>query len=466
MSNQLMSNNNRFLEANYAPVHDELFVENLSIQGEMPKDLNGIYMRNGPNPQFTPISYTYPFDGDGMIHAVYISEGKASYRNRFIETRELLKERRAGKALYGGVLNPIALEPKWQDPEDGPVAFKNGAFIHVIQHGERYLAMSESVPAYEITSQLKTLGHWKPQGVSNNFDICAHMRLDPKTGELWLINYDLVTQPYLTIYQLAANGVLLKKFGIDKLHPTVIHDFVLTQNYVIIFDCPLIFDMNKITQGGAALCWQPELGVRIGIMPRSGGEMHWITTEPFFNFHFANAFEHDDKIIVDYVRREEFKLLLNNENNPSKFPMLFRTSIHLPTGTVQHTQLDDRCVEFPRIREDYITQQQQYIYLPTKSESANNSSVWNKLIKYDVKNNTSIIHDFGQQAGIDEAVFVPAKNSKSEDDGYVLLFVYNNETSQSEFCILDANNFTAEPLARIKMPRRVPHGLHGSWMHV
>ena len=108
--------NNPYLSGNYAPVKDELEVQSLKIIGEIPKDLTGIYMRNGPNPAFPPISYTYPLDGDGMIHAVYLANGEAHYRNRYVETRGLLKERKAGKALYGSILNLI-MEPEWADAE-------------------------------------------------------------------------------------------------------------------------------------------------------------------------------------------------------------------------------------------------------------------------------------------------------------------------------------------------------------
>src|SRR5580704_281702 len=68
-------------------------------------DLNGVFMRNGPNPKFAPLgSYTFPLEGDGMIHAVWISGGTARYRNRWVETSSLRAEERAGRALFGGIM--------------------------------------------------------------------------------------------------------------------------------------------------------------------------------------------------------------------------------------------------------------------------------------------------------------------------------------------------------------------------
>ncbi|MCE0721616.1 MULTISPECIES: carotenoid oxygenase family protein [Legionella] len=455
--------NNPYLSGNYAPVHDELDVSQLEILGEIPKDLRGVYMRNGPNPEFAPISYTYPYDGDGMIHAVYIAEGSAAYRNRFVETKGLLKERKAGKALYGGVMHPAPMDPRWAGPEDEPVAIKNGAFIHIIRHHDIYLALSESAPAYCMTAQLATLGEWKPYQDQHAIEVCAHTRFDPLNGELWFVNYALIP-PYLTFYRLDKHGENIQKWDIEKPHCSMIHDFILTKNYVLIFDCPVLFDIQQMMSGGAVLSWRPELGVRIGVMPRAGGQIKWFHTEPFFVFHFANAYEQNHEIIIDYVRHEKIVLLTQEEKRPSVPPRLNRTVLNLKTETMKHSVLDERLVEFPRIREDQNSLSHQFIYTPTKTNTLKSQQAFNALIKYDVTNQRSWVYDFGPHAEIGEAVFAPASSHKSEDDGYLLLFVYDKRSNQSELVILDAQDFQNDPIARIKMPRRIPHGLHGSWM--
>lgn len=454
---------NLYLSGNYAPVQDELDVKDLKIMGEIPKNLMGIYMRNGPNPAFPPISYTYPFDGDGMIHAVYIANGKAHYRNRYVETKGLLKERKAGRALYGGVLKPIPMDPQWKSPEDEPVAIKNGAFIHIIRHAGRYLALSESSTAYEINTQLKTIGEWNPMGMQRPIEVCAHTRLDPQNGHLWFINY-AVTPPYLTIYCVDHQGAVIYKRDIEKNYCSMIHDFVLTENYVIIFDCPVVIDIKQIMSGGPVLSWQPELGVRVGILSRQQGKMRWLQTEPFFVFHFANAYENDKEIVVDYVRHQKLNLPADRSNGEKIPPMLYRAIIDLQTETIKHIQLDDRVAEFPRIREDRDTKPHQFIYTPTRTNQFNADRGFNALIQYDVKNNSSKVHDFGKYAEIDEAVFTPMPDKQTEQDGYLMLFVYNSQADQSQLVLLDAKNFTHEPIGTIQMPRRIPHGLHGSWM--
>ena len=77
---------NPFLQGGFAPVRDEITVENLTVRGTIPPELDGVYLRNGPNPAYKPISYMYPFDGDGMVHALRLRDGRAAYRNRFVLT--------------------------------------------------------------------------------------------------------------------------------------------------------------------------------------------------------------------------------------------------------------------------------------------------------------------------------------------------------------------------------------------
>ncbi len=454
--------NNPYLSGNYAPVRDELEVRSLQIIGELPKDLTGIYVRNGPNPAFPPISYSYPLDGDGMIHAVYLGNGEAHYRNRYVETKGLLKERKAGKALYGSILNLIPMDPEWADSEDVPIAVKDTPNIHIIRHAGQYLALSEGSPAYQMTAQLKTMGQWNPLNTTP-ISICAHTRLDPVNGDLWLVNYAF-TPPYLTLYCVNNKGIVIKKLDIEKKYCSMVHDFVLTKNYAIIFDCPVVLDISQLMPGDSVINWRPELGGRIGLISRDGNKTQWIETEPFFVFHFANAYENDNEIIIDYVRYDKGDFFTSDIDERKLFPRLYRAIINLHSGTIKHCPLDDRIVEFPRIREDYDTITHQFIYTPTRTADMASSKGFNALIKYDVKNQSSQIHEFGQHAQVGEPVFAPDKALQSEEDGYLMLFVYDAISEQSEFVVLDAKNFCDSPLARIKMPGRVPNGFHGSWM--
>ena len=99
----------------YAPIFDEAVFDSLPVQGEIPKDLNGVYLRNGPNPRFAPQGRYHPFDGDAMVHALRFDHGRVEYRNRFVRTKGFLEEQAAGRALYAGLIDrpSLAERPGW-----------------------------------------------------------------------------------------------------------------------------------------------------------------------------------------------------------------------------------------------------------------------------------------------------------------------------------------------------------------
>ncbi len=449
---------NRFLKGNYAPIREESDFNNLVIQQHIPSDLNGVYMRNGPNPAFEPISYTFPFDGDGMIHAIYINNQSANYRNRYVKTKGLLLEQKVGKAVYGGIAHPMPIDKKLLKQFDAPDFFKNGAFIHVIQHAHQFLALSETEPSYEIDINLNTLGEWKP-GTKLPLNVCPHPRLDPLTNDLFFINYD-IKPPYLSLYCINKEGKLSYSINIDKPYSTMMHDFVLTKNYILFFDCPAVLNSEAIANGENILQWRKELGTRVGIMSRQNknDDILWLTRDAIFVFHFANAYEEDHLIYIDYVRHKylDFGVNVKEDNRP---PQLYRMMINLDNHDIKETCLSDYVVEFPTFNRSYNAQKYRYIYAPTKS----NSGMFNALLKYDLDQNTVILHDFGINYEIGEAVFAARTTGNGEDDGYLMLFVYDKIKNVSEFVILDAKQMSAGPIATILLPRRVPHGLHGSW---
>ena len=433
---------------------DELSFDQLTVIGQLPDDLCGIYMRNGPNPQFSPFSYTFPFDGDGMIHAVYFENGHVKYKNRFVLTNQLKTERRLGKAIYGGIDCPFIRDELKLEANDSRMPIKIGRFIHVIRHSNTYLAMHESTSAYEITRELETVGEWNPTNEKLPLDVNAHTRVDPDTEERFFISYS--ENPIITYLVLDKSGKVTQKGEVSIPYSCMVHDFVMTKNYVVIFLCPVI--LNIFGKNGV-IEWKPEYKTKIIILNKSdlSKVSSMIETEAFYTFHFANAYEQDEKIIVDHMRYDN--MFLNIEE--ASIATLYRSIISIGECKCTHEQLDSRSVEFPRINDNFDSKKYSYIYAVLNTSSKNSSGM-KAIIKYDMKNNTSMIHDFGD-AEIGEPVFVPKKNAIEEDDGYIICFVYAKKTDSSELVILDAKNLQEKPMASIKMPRRIPNGLHGSW---
>ena len=241
-----------FLSGRFAPVHDEISVDDLVVDGTLPTDLTGAYLRNGPNPKFPPLgSYTYPLEGDGMIHGVWFEGGRARYANRFVRTNSLKAEEAAGKAIFGGLMTPAFVDQSLLGPDPDPTwPFKLDADINIVGHAGRLLALGEGVPPYEVTPTLDTVGRYDFAG-GLPAGITAHPKIDPVTGEMIVFRYD-VAAPFLTWAVIGPDGAVTRPptavDGVDEsLHDPRLRDHRPLPRHRA---RPLMLDVNAMLSGG------------------------------------------------------------------------------------------------------------------------------------------------------------------------------------------------------------------------
>ena len=77
------------LTGGFAPIEQEFTLDLTEVEGEIPSDLTGMHVRNGPNRRFEAPGRYHWFDGDGMLHAVRFEGGRAQYLNRWVMTDSL-----------------------------------------------------------------------------------------------------------------------------------------------------------------------------------------------------------------------------------------------------------------------------------------------------------------------------------------------------------------------------------------
>lgn len=459
------------LSGNFAPIGTEVDAPDLPvIAGSIPEGLKGAYLRNGPNPRFQPVSYTYPLEGDGMVHAVRFDNGRARYRNRFVRTASFEVEDRAGHTVYGGVMNPAPADPKaLGDALGGGAPFKQSAFIGVMRHGDHLLALGEVEPAWELSPELDTLGPWTA-GTGRPLELGAHNRVHPVTGDLFALAYD-VASPTVTIHHIDPAGRLVRSFPVALAAPSMIHDFILTERHLVLMIGPAVFDMAAAARGEPFLQWRPELGTRIGVMNLDGGDVRWTETDACFVFHFANGFERGGgpgcEIVIDYVRHGALRLGYGGGGSHVP-PRLHRLVLDPAAGTLTDAALFDGAVEFPRVDDRRVARASRHVYVPTLTGSlkvANPASAtFNCLLKVDTETGRIARHDFGNRiAG--EAVFIPNGEAGVADDaGWLATYLYDPEAGTSDLALLDAARIEDEPVAVLRLPQRVPQGLHGAWL--
>ncbi|MCL2451001.1 MAG: carotenoid oxygenase family protein [Polyangiaceae bacterium] len=395
----------------YAPVHEERTVFDLDVQGAVPAELCGTYVRNGPNPRAASPAW---FVGEGMIHGVRLENGGARwYRNRWV-----------------------------------------GPNTSVVRHAGRILALVEGALPVEVDEELETIGKFDFGGDLPRAMI-AHPKACPETGELFFLSYGR-ERPHLVVYRADARGRIVHRNPVDVPAMTYMHDMAITARHVVFWDMPVLVDDWHSPQ---PMRWADDYRPRIGVVARDGksDDVMWFDVKPAFISHAMNAFVDGDTVVLDVVRAPRTQVAC----------ALYRYTLDLSTGRATERIVDDRFIDFPRIPPSREGRPYRHGYGVELSDWATGS--WQRAVahKCDMTTGASVAHDFGPARLPGEFVLAPRPGSTREgreDDAWAIAFVYDRQREASDLVILDAERFGEPPVATVRLPFRVPVGIHGAWV--
>ena len=457
---------NFFLDGNFSPVADERDAENMEVIGAIPEDLQGHFLRVGPNPVhvFSEAAY-HTFDGDGMIHAIEFDRGAARYRNRFIENEGFKLERERGDWIYKG-MNSL-MDPTPSRVPEGAPASKNLANTAFAFHNNTLYALHEpSQPTVISLPGLETIGPTDFGGrLSHPFT--AHPKIDKKTGEMMAYGYSFQT-PFVSYSVINEQGELVHSTPITIPRSIFMHDFAVTEKYTLFLDFPITLDIGRAISGGPAVDFEPQYGSRIGVMPRYGTDedVKWFDVETGVVIHTANAWDEGNEVVLQASRSQTADIAgagtsegNNLEENQGR---LYEWRINLETGSVVESELSDIPCDFTRVNDDYACHNTRYVYAGIFNTER--AFTFDGIMKHDNETGVTEAFKYGPNRHGGEAVFAPKVNSSCEDDGYLVCFVHDEATNQSECLIIDAQHLAAGPVATIIMPFRVPYGFHAGWV--
>jgi carotenoid cleavage dioxygenase-like enzyme len=453
---------NGYLENEHTPVTRELHSEGLAVQGKLPAELHGLYVRNSPNPQFAPMGNYHWFDGDGMVHGIRFADGTASYMNRWIHTRGFEAERAAGKALYTGILE--AVRPEAMALPGGPI--KDTANTDLVFHnGRLYALWWLSGTPYELsTKDLSTLGPQKFGGkLKGGFS--AHPKVDPRTGELVFFDYSMVRTPHLRYGLVSKEGELVRYETIEIPAPHVLHDMAITENYSILLDFPMGWDPERLKVGKMKIAFDRAAPSRFGILPRMGhaADVRWFEAAPCYMYHTINAYEEGREIVLVGCRvADPIPHDQDTSGNVARLdsielvPHLYEWRFDLDTGTTKERPLDDLATEFPRINDAIQGKKARFSYNPRIAKEA--ALKFDGLVKYDLLTGGKTVWVPPPHWFVGEPSFAPAPSATSEDHGWLVTFGTSRTEDVSVCFVLDARDMTE--VARVSLPHRIPLGFH------
>ncbi|WAP55612.1 carotenoid oxygenase family protein [Streptomyces sp. S465] len=454
-----------YVSGHYAPLALEATAWGLTVHGSLPPELTGRYLRNGHNP-VPGVVPSHWFKGSGMVHGVRLRGGRAEwYRNRWVRTPALHD---AVEAAAGGAGAAAASTAEGADGAADLTASVAGT--HVIEHAGRVLALQEANLPYELTPELATVGAYDFGGKLTRA-MTAHPKEDPVSGELHFFSYSPLP-PHLVYYVASRDGRIVREETIEGAGPSLMHDFGLTEHFVVWLDLPVVFDPAE--RSGIPYRWSDGYRPRIGVMPRTGPpRVTWCEVEPGALLHIANAYEDAaGRIVVEGPRYDRTAWQTSWKwwtGAPGHAPvplvgsLRHRWILDPASGGVREEPLDDLVTEFPTINDSVLGRPSRYAYAVAFPGAGLEEYA---LVKYDTATGARQIAPTGPGRMPGEAVFVPAAGSRGggEDDGYLLTIVSDLRRDASELIVLDAHDITAGPVATVELPHRVPAGIHGSWV--
>jgi carotenoid cleavage dioxygenase-like enzyme len=467
----LQPSNHPYLNGAWTPQHEEVNAFDLEvIEGTIPTDIDGIYLRNTENQLHQPLGRYHPFDGDGMIHQIDFSGGKASYRNRFVRTRCFQAEQDAGGSLWGGLMDRTgtSLCPGFgahgslKDSSSTDIIVHAGKAVSTFyQCGEGYILDPETLEQEGVAS-------WVPlDGIS------AHPKVDGRTGELLFFNYSKHA-PYMHYGVVGPDGKLAHYVPVPLPGPRLPHDMMFTPNWSILCDFPLFWDEELLKRDVHVTRLHEGLASRFALIPRYGQpeDIRWFEADPTFVLHFINAYEDGDEVVLDGYFEEdpypspiegggEYAHMMAYVDEHSFKPKLHRWRFNLADGTTKEARLDDRILEFGMMNERYRGLPYRFAYSTTSKPGW---FLFNGFVKHDLQTGESwsLMLDEGRYGS--EAPFAPRIGAVDEDDGYLVSFITDENRGTSECILIDCKRFKDGPVCRIALPHKISSGTHAHWV--
>lgn len=449
------------------PMRAESTIDALEIvQGAIPEGLNGTLYRNGADWQYPSRRSDDIFiDGEGMFHMFRFQDGQVDYRSRWIRTERFKLQEKARRALFGRYRNRYTSEIEARDAHMGT------ANTTAMWHAGHLYALKEDDHPYELNPDtLETIGRTDMDGQISSTCFTAHPKVDPITNELLAFAYQARGEGTkdIVFYLFDKDARKINEIWFEMPYAACVHDFAVTDEWIVFPFFPLITDMDHVKVGGTYFQWNPREETMIALVPRYGTAegIRWFRGPATSAGHMMNAQRDGSSILLDLCLYDgncfPFFKTPEGETTPMVPPFLTRLTFDLGRndGHFDRQRLLDIPCEMPRTDDRYQGRPYRYGYCIVY-RSADGSSATGRI---DHQTGQLDIWSPGPGDMVQECQFVPRTSDAAEGEGWLLVPVARVAKGRSDLIVLNAMNLAAGPVATIKLPVRIRSTFHGTWV--
>ncbi|MFN3634233.1 MAG: carotenoid oxygenase family protein [Rhizobium rhizophilum] len=478
---KLFPNSAEFTGGLYKPARFEGEVYDLEVDGTVPVEIDGTFFQVAPDPQYPPmLGEDIFFNGDGAISAFTFKNGHVDFKRRYVMTERLKAQRAARASLHGIYRNPYTNDPSVRDLNNST------ANTNVVVHGGKLLALKEDSAPYALDPvTMETIGLWDFNGQLTSATFTAHPKIDPATGDLLCFGYEAKGEatPDIVYYEIDPAGRKKRETWIVAPYAAMIHDFAVTEHYVIFPLMPLTSDLDRMKNGGRHFEWQPGLDQLFGVLRRDGDgrDVRWFKAPNGFQGHTLNAFDDRGRIFIDMpITSGNIFYFFPQEDGsvppPEKLASnMMRLTIDMnSTGNgLEMTPLTQFPCEFPRSDDRYMGRHYShgFVIAMDPGKPFNEERIgprpfqfFNQLAHINVSTGRIKTWFADDQSCFQEPIFVPKSADAPEGVGYVIALCNRLLEQSTDLLILDAQHLEDGPIATVKLPMRLRMSLHGNWV--
>jgi len=448
-------------------IRAEIDLYDCEVEGNWPKDLDGVFYRVGPDPQYPkPPEYAgdIAFDGEGHVSMFRIKDGHVDYKTRYAKTQRWKAQHEARRSLFGMYRNPLTDDPSVKGLSRGTA--NTQLFLH---HGKLLVFKEDSPPVYMDPLTLETIDdYYTFGGKLESQTHTAHPKIDPLTGEYIGFGYEAngLLSKDIFVFSADKTGAVNWSATVQAPYAGMMHDFVVTQTHIALYLTNMVADMERIQAGGVHFTYDGSVPCYMGVMRRGGDgkDIKWFRGANLFCTHVMGGWSDGDKLTLDWDGGEsnQFPFFPSKQPfEPAKSTgLLRRFTIDLSSRTNDRYEVE---TIFPEVSGVLARQDDRFHTLPYRYGYLTGFGPRGGWWIVDHQEKTTQLASVPDYQ-LSEMTFVPRKKDAPEGDGYLIGIGSSvKEGGRSDLILIDTKDVAAGSVARVKMPFEVVGQVHGFW---